>query len=195
MKRILLIIIAVLMVGTLAACTLNSSGSSALFDKTCSAQEAYDMTLKSGAVVIRNSECVSGKDTWMDFCEKASSGKKAAVMLARYFELDREHMSEELYEAEKNDYPQLYFTLLEYDGEKYRAVTRRSSEEQSESAVEYSCLMHYTGDMSPQSNYSTYDRYVLVNDPDVTWDDIERSIFSSQLGELIDFREVYVDLE
>ena len=60
----------------------------------------------------------------------------------------------------------------------------------------YRYLMHYTGE-SPTANaaYDTYSRYVLVNDQKVTWEDIQRGMYSSKFGDYIAHDTVYVDLQ
>jgi hypothetical protein len=42
--------------------------------------------------------------------------------------------------------------------------------------------------------YSSYVRYVLVNDDKVTWDDIIHGMLSSRFGDYIPHRSIYTDL-
>ena len=55
-------------------------------------------------------------------------------------------------------------------------------------------LMRYTGKPSSATAlFSDYDRYVLVNDNTVSWEDIERGMYSSQLSDGIPFDEVFCE--
>ena len=56
--------------------------------------------------------------------------------------------------------------------------------------------MHYTGESSTANTaYDAYSEYVLVNDRNVTWEDIQKGMFSSQFGDYIAHDTVYVDLQ
>ena len=165
-----------------------------LFDKVCSADEALALAKENGVVVFDGMKLISGGEVWDDFYAKASGGKRASVLCAHYYTLDKEHVSEELYEEEKDQYPQLYFYLLEYNGKTYTLTTRESGSETPDSAESYKYLAHYTGKpSSPYALFSEYDYYVLVDDPDVTWEDIERGMFSSQYGDWIRHSSVYTN--
>ena len=153
-----------------------------LFQKKCSAEEALELSRKSDTVVLEDLTCTSGKEVWDAFYKSASSGKPASVLCAFYYTLDKEGVSEELYEQEKDLYPQLFFMLVEFDGKEYSVKVRQSSEEKPEKEETYQYLKHYTGDAPSTATYSTYEYFVLVDDDSLTWEDIEMGLFSSQYG-------------
>lgn len=153
-----------------------------LFQKKCSAKEALEYSKNSNTVVLEDLTCTSGSEVWDEFYKSVSSGKSASVLCAFYYTLDKENISPELYAQEKDLYPQLFFYLVEYDGKEFTVKTRMSSEEKLEREETYQYLKHYTGDAPSTAIYSKYDYYVLVDEEDLTWEDIEKGLFSSQYG-------------
>ena len=155
--------------------------------------DALEKAIEARYVVHMDGDVTNGQETWEAFLDKVENGNAASVRLAKYYTLNRESCSEEYYEANKEDYPVLYLFDLYFDGEVY---TLEWKEGNKEYARKYRYLMHYTGE-SPTANaaYDTYSEYVLVNDPKVTWEDIQRGMFSSQLGDYIAHDTVYVDLQ
>ena len=160
----------------------------------CSAEEAMEWASDKPVAVISDFKCVSGKDTWNDFLNSVNNKKPASVLLAHYYELDRNSVSAELYEAEKDDYPQLFFSLIIYDGERFRLKARKSDELKLDSDATYKYLVHLTGENNKGALYRYTDEYDLVDDPDVTLDDIEQSMFSSQMSDWIRHSTVYLEM-
>lgn len=168
---------------------------------TGASSDELDMAMNSGYVIMEDGSVTSGKDKWISFYEKTAAGKSASVRLVKIYNLDRNGCSEELYEAAKYDYPALFFSELEYDGIKYiirplhydgNEYSYSYLEGYDNPVQEWKYLMHYTGE--PESStalFSTYDRYVLVNDDTVTWKDIEWGMISSQFGDYIPYEEVF----
>jgi len=199
MRKITAVLIAVLSVFVLASCAGKGSGGlteeqQLLFEKICAADEALELSKKTGAVVFETRGCTSGKNTWEEFCNNTSKKKPASVLCAYYYELDRERVSEELYEEEKDMYPQLFFSLIEYDGNEYKISTRMSTDEKPETVETYQYMIRQTGKAPSESSlFDSYDYYLLVDDPSVTWDDISRALFSSQMVEIPRFSTVYQD--
>ena len=76
----------------------------------------------------------------------------------------------------------LYFYYLSYDGKRYTVTVRESTKKKSEEPETYPFLLHLTGDYPPQAVYATYDYYVLADDPNVTWEEIEAGMVSAQSG-------------
>ena len=155
--------------------------------------DALEKVIEAGYVVHMDGDVTNGQYTWASFPDKVEKGNAASVRLAKYYTLNRESCSEEYYEANKEDYPVLYLFDLYFDGKVY---TLEWKEGNKEYARKYRYLMHYTGE-SPTANaaYDTYSEYVLVNDQKVSWEDIQRGMFSSQLGDYIAHDTVYVDLQ
>ncbi len=179
MKKAVLILSVVL----LLALVLLSKRPDDLFYKVCSADEALEAAKQSRTVVIQDMRCTSGADAWADFWKSAENGEAASVLCAHYYNIDKAHMSRELYEQEKNQYPCLFFVLVEYDGKSFAVTTRESTVKKPEHTDKYKYLVHYTGNGPEQAVYDTYDYYVLVDDRSVTWDEITKSMLSSQFTE------------
>lgn len=100
-------------------------------------------------------------------------------------------VSPELYEETKDDYPVLYIQDLSFDGENYLLYY---TDGEKEYEYEYPYLMHYSGAARSGAAFSRYDRYILVRDKDVTYEQIGRGMLSSVMGDQIDHVSVYTDL-
>lgn len=155
--------------------------------------DALEKAVEAGYVVHMDGDVTNGQENWEAFLDKVKDRKAASVRLAKYYTLDRESCSEEYYEANQEDYPVLYLFNLYFDGESYTLEWKEGTKEYERN---YRYLMHYTG-KSPNANaaYDTYSEYVLVNDRNVTWEDIQKGMFSSQFGDYIAHDTVYVDLQ
>ena len=154
----------------------------AVFHTVCSADEALALSRKANAVVFEQQGCTSGSDVWDSFYQAAMSGSPAAVLCAHYYALDKERMSEALYEEEKDRYPTLFFYLVEYDGKEYSVKTRESNTETTDYQETFRYLLHFTGDAPASALYAEYDNYVLVDDPNATWEGIQAGLFSARSG-------------
>lgn len=151
-----------------------------VFETICSADEALEMSRKTNAVVFERQGCTSGNDVWDSFYQTVMIGSPATVLCAHYYVLDKEHMSEELYEEEKDQYPKLFFYLLEYDGKEYSVKVRESSVEALDYQETFQYLLHFTGNApSATALYKSYDNYVLVDDPTATMEGIWAGMLSS----------------
>lgn len=155
--------------------------------------DALSQALEEGRVVHMDGYVENGKDTWQEFIKAATDKKAATVNLAYYYTLDQKGCSEQYYEAHKEDYPVLYRKELIYDGSCY---TLRWTEGNKEYVREYQYLMYYTGEApAAKADYDTVARYVLTNDDKVSWEELQRGLFSSQLGAYIDHYTVYTELQ
>ena len=201
MRKIIAVLLLICMLTALAACTKKKTDTSTeakakmqeLFSKVCSADEALKLSKESDVVVIEDLKCASGKAVWDQFYESVSAGKAASVLCADYYTIDKEHMTEELYEQEKDDYPCLYFTLLEYDGNVFTTKIRLSSSATIEREESYKYLQHFTGNAPATALYSTYDYYVLVDEKAENWEEIEAELFSSQYNAMRKHDTVFSD--
>ncbi|MBQ6551105.1 MAG: hypothetical protein IJL78_06840 [Lachnospiraceae bacterium] len=158
-----------------------------------SADDALKEARRANFPVVEGLQCTSGYETWRTFSTRVSRGEEASVIVVHYYTLDKDRVSPELYEEEKDLYPQLFISVIEYDGEEFTVSTRMSTEEKAESRETYRHLMHYTGKMPAGAVYSEYDYYVLVDDDSVTWEDIEHGLISSQSGDWIRHSVVFED--
>ena len=203
-KIIAIIMLTAFSVVTLTSCTKNGTTDGnrvnnkqnieSLFQTVCSADEALELAKKSDAVVFEDNSCTSGNEVWESFFQSVSSKSPASVLCAHYYTLDKEHVSEELYEKEKDLYPQLFFCLLEYDGKEYSLKSRESSVKEPDYQEKFKYLLHFTGDVPDTSPYFTsFDDYVLVDDSSLTLEDILVSMTSSQLDKIYKHFTIYSD--
>lgn len=191
MKKTFTMLFVILILGTCAACNTENVQNMSLFHSVCNADEALKASKSGTVVVFEGMKCTAGNEFWEEFYQTASQGKPASVLCAHYYVLDKEHVSEELYEAEKDLYPQLFFYLLEYDGDTFTVTTRQSTEKETGDKESFKYLMHYTGDAPAQASFSSYEYYVLVDDRTVTWDEIMAGALSSKYGMNIKHLSVY----
>lgn len=161
--------------------THNDQDMETIFQTICSAADALKLSKKTDMVVFERQGCTSGHDVWEDFYRKTMRESAATVLCAHYYALDSgEYMSKELYEEEEDQYPKLFFYLLEYDGKKYSVKVRESSVEALDYQETFKYLLHFTGEAPSTALYSSYDNYVLADDPTATWEGIMAGLVSSQ---------------
>jgi len=196
MKRIVTLLLLIASVTVLVSCSKTTGGNEmshnsnsveqdtrTIFETVCSADEALELSRKTNTVVFERQGCTSGNDVWDLFYQTVTDGSPATVLCAHYYVLDKEHMSAELYEEEKDQYPKLFFYFLEYDGKEYSVKVRESSVEALDYQETFQYLLHFTGDTpSASALYKSYDNYVLVDDPTATMEGIWAGLVSSQFG-------------
>lgn len=154
--------------------------------------DALDKAVESGYVVHVDGDVTNGQEIWEAFVNDTFQGKTASVQLAEYYTLNEESCSEEYYEAYQEDYPVLFLFDLTFDGSTY---TLKWKEGDKEYIRQFQYLMYYTGEApTVHATYDTYSRYVLTNDNKVTWEELQKGMFSSQLGDYIEHHTVYTDL-
>ena len=146
-----------------------------------------------GCVVMENGDVTSGQVTWTAFLAAAAQGQKTSLRYITYYTLsDPSKYDPDLYQSIRDDYPALYVHDLYYDGNSY---TVRWFENGACIERTYRFLMNYTGgSYSYQEDYAYHDRYVLTNDPEVTWEDIRKGMFSALSTAWVDHLSVYTDL-
>ena len=144
-------------------------------------------------VVYEDGDITYGKSFWDDFVTATEKRKSTTVRLAFYYTLGNpSSYSKEYYKAIKDDYPVIYIKDLSYDGEKYKI---EGIEDGQMITKEYKYMVKYEGQPdSASALVSDYIYYVLVNDNSVTWDDIQKGMFSSKFGDGIDHYMVYEEL-
>jgi len=141
-------------------------------------------------VVFENGNITSGQDIWDVFLQEIEQGKQCMVRLAFYYTLDNQNIDPDYYEEIKDDYPHLFIQDLSFDGQIY---THYSVEDGKEYAFQYKYLkkFHETPPAYSTVEYSETIRYVLINDNEVTWEQIFRGMVSSAMGQYIDHKTVY----
>lgn len=98
----------------------------------------------------------------------------------------------EFYESIKDDYPKMYIFELAYDGKTF-SVSHYEGEKLL--CSEFKHLKKYEGNAkNDDAAFTSYVRYVLLNDDALTWDDIERGMFSSRFGDYTPHKQIYTDL-
>lgn len=175
------------------------NGSRALFsyptDK--SADEMLAMTkdgsLLADFVVMEDSDITNGEAVWDAFFEMTREGKNAQIQMAHYYTLDREGVSEEYYEQNKDKYPVIYLSsLLFYNGSYYHLTKGNNTTEiENGDYAEWNYLLElYDEPTSATARFTSCEHYVLVNDETLTWKRIEYGMYSSQMGDYISHRAV-----
>ena len=164
-----------------------------LFNTVYSADEGLALAKVAGVVVTEDGVCTAGKPVMEAFYSRTQEGEAAKILIAAYYTLDKERVSAELYNEEKDKYPQLFIELIEFDGSEYRVRVRKSDEIEPETDRTYDYLMHYSGEMPSAALHGYYDRYVLVNDDSVTWGEIEHGMLSSQMDDWVEHYTVFND--
>ena len=146
-----------------------------------------------GYVVMEDGDVTFGENIWKDFVKLSSKKKPSKVRVVHYYTLgDPARYEPEYYESIKDDYPVLYILELEYTGDIYRL---RYYEDDKLYQKEFKYLMRYEGEAETKDAiYSSYVRYVLVDDNKVTWNDIMRGLLSSRFGDYIPHYSIYTDL-
>ena len=193
MKKVFAVLLTLVILVSCVSCGAESSQDTSLFDAVMSADEALEAAKRESVVVFEDSKCIAGDKIWDEFYKTAIRGEAASVLCASYHTLDRKNVSEELYQAEKDKYPMLFFEKLEYDGNTFKITVRLSTEEELDYEESFKYLMHYTGDAPAMADFSAYDYYVLVDDPTATWEEIMAGMVSSQMGTRVKHYAVYMN--
>jgi hypothetical protein len=146
-----------------------------------------------GYVVIEDGSVTCGEDIWQNFVDLSAEKIPCKVRIVHYYTLgDPSHYDPTYYESIKDDYPRMYILELVYKGETF-CVSHYEEETLYQS--EYKYLMRYEGKAETHNaTYTSYVRYVLVNDDKVTWNNIMHGMLSSQFGDNIPHRNIYTDL-
>ena len=163
-------------------------------NKLCSAEEALEWAYNNPVVVIDDGHLTSGRDIWDSFFDSVNAKKPASVLCVHNYVLHKEYMAPKLYEKEKDQYPELFFMLLVYDGEKICEKGRESKVNELDTYETYKYLLHLSGENPATALYKYSDQYVLVNDPSVTFEQLQKSMFSSQSSDWIDHMNVYTEM-
>jgi hypothetical protein len=146
-----------------------------------------------GYVVIEDGSVTSGEDIWQNFVDLSAEKTPCKIRVVHYYTIgDPSHYDPTYYESIKDDYPKMYILELVYNGETF-CVSHYEEEKLYQS--EYKYLMRYEGKAETRdATYTSYVKYVLVNDDKVTWNDITHGMLSSQFGDYIPHSQIYTDL-
>ena len=141
--------------------------------------EMMEAAKEAGYVVVEDNKIISGGEVMDEFCKNSSEGKPCGVgILVRYLPPDpAAYASAEVYEQEKKKYPMLFRTELYFDGEEYSCKEYNWNADKPDSSGTYKYLKKY----DEESTSFDYTEYVLVDDDNVTFQDIMNTMASSIL--------------
>ena len=126
-----------------------------------------------GCVVIIDNDIREGQSVWNYFLFNASQGQPAFVRI--------------LFSGAATE-----IVDLRFDGNRYFLDAKEST---GIPDAEYQYLRHFSGVVTDASvEYDAFERYVLTNDPDASWEELWHSAASSREGDLIAYFVVYSDL-
>ena len=135
-----------------------------------------------GLVVYEDYNIIGGQAEWDEFLAETEKGNACEVRLVFYVTLEGQGITpaHEQYNEIKDDYPKFFIQDLSFDGAKY---TLYWVEEEKEYVREYEYLEKFEDELGI--------RYLLVHDNNLTWQQISRSMYSSQSSDHIDWQTVY----
>ena len=145
----------------------------------------------SGMITLEDGYATFGEELWDTFYQKTQAGKSASVKIAHYYTLEGGNYSEEYYEVYKEDYPSLYEFELTYDDGTY---TMKWNEYGTEYERQFKYLRKFEDVLPTKQSFKEpqmVTRYVLTNNNTASWDELWRSLASSQLGDFVDHYTIY----
>lgn len=172
-KNILLLLICSMII--LTSCSHNNNIKKSLPDFMDMDDLPTSYTLEDakldGCVVFEDLTLISGEANWNEFLDLSQSGKEAMIRIVSYYS------EEEV----------IYISDLSFDGSFY-CVSEKDVE-----AKQYKFLNHYAIQVDNNSGYKTLDYYILVDEQDVSFDSLEKSIASSKSDDYIDQYRIFIN--
>ena len=153
-----------------------------------------------GFVVMRGMESPYNSELMDEFLEKVEAHRSADIRIAKVYDASV-NMAPDLELATKQDYPSLFFSEISFDGIRFTVypinkidgkyvLAERERIDSSKRTLKY--LKHMTDiPRSENALYNSAERYVLVDDDTLTWDDLMSGVFSNRLGDYKPFEEIY----
>lgn len=128
--------------------------------------------MEDDCVVFVDAKLISGEDIWKAFMGEVEKKQSCCVRIASYYS------AENIFSLIDLSYKDLSYYVDISDG----------------LSKEYKYLNHYEIDLKNNDlPDSTIEYYILTNQENVTYDEIERSMISAVLGDALDFFMVYVN--
>lgn len=158
---------------------------------------------KDGFVVLKNGNVCYGEDIWDEFVKRTELGLFASVWICQCYE-NAGNSAPGLYEAKKEDYPSMYLSQLYYDGTAYTIspmhkvedeymIYEKKGVDRPEETFRY--MLHFVEEGNTRNvTFKSFDKYVLTNKEDVTWQQLSKSILSGG-SDYIRFVEVFTKYE
>ena len=147
---------------------------------------------EDGKIVLEDGYAASGQALWNTFYKLAGEGKHISADIVHYHTLrEPGQYDQKYYEAHKEDYPSLYEFELTYDDGTY---TMKWKEYGMEYERQFKYLRKFEDVLPTQQSFKEpqkVTRYVLTNNNTASWDELWRSLTSSQLGDFIDHYTIY----
>ena len=181
MKKILIILLCVLLFSSCGAKSTEHVLSGVAYDKIPPNYSLEDAK-SDGLIVYEDYDITAGQSVWDAFIQETEKGNSCEIRLMFYYTLDAQGITpeHEQYEEIKDDYPGFHIQDLSFDKNIY---TLYWIEQEQEYTRKYKYLKRFED--------SSGIRYFLVNDKNVTWEQVIRGMLSSRFGDFIDFHTVY----
>nr|MCR5520790.1 hypothetical protein [Lachnospiraceae bacterium] len=153
-----------------------------------------------GFVVMRGMKSPYNSELMDEFLKKVEAHRSADVRIAKVHDASV-NMAPDLEMATKQDYPSLFFSEISFDGIRFTVfpvnkidgeyvLAEREGIDSSKRTWRY--LKRMTDSPKVKSAlFNSAERYVLVDDKTVTWDDLVNGMISSRFGDYIPFEEIY----
>ena len=135
-----------------------------------------EQAMIDGCLVSRDGEAMDNIEAFREFVAACDRGEGRFFRLVDWYYGDNPH----------------YIAWdLNYDGYKYTISWLEDGRRRS---TDFAYLKHFTGEKEQENvAYDAYEHYVLVNDSDVTWQEIWEGMYSSQYGAAIDHMTIFSD--
>ena len=135
-----------------------------------------EQAMLDGCLVSRDGEATDNIEAFRDFVDRCNRGTAGFFRIVNWYYGDDPH-----YIAKD----------LTFDGAKYIISWLEDGQRQTR---EYAYLRHFTGEKEQENiAYDAYEHYVLVNDPNVTWQELWEGTISSRFGAYIDHMTIFTD--
>lgn len=184
----LLLLIFLLIV--LSACSTFSYDTGQL--KKLTVDYSLEEAKSDACLVMENGSVTSGQQTFNLFLKSTEQKQNATIRIVNYYTIgDKYQYSEELFEKEKDKYPQIYITDIVYKDGIY---TTYSIDDNKLMSKTYRYMIKDEFVANPEATFTNGLNYFLVNNENVTWDDIIKGMFSSKSEGWIDHFVLYQKL-
>lgn len=173
-KKILMLLICAMII--LTSCSRNNDIQEGLPNFTDINDLPTSYTLEDakldGCVVFEDLTLRSGESNWNEFIDLSQSDQEATIRIVFYY----------------SDDSVFYIKDLSFDGS-YYYVSEKDVE-----TKQYKYLNHYSIKPDNDASYKTFDYYILVNEKDISFDSLEKSMASSKSGDYIDQYRIFINL-
>lgn len=175
MRKILFFSVLLVLLVCICSCAQEEGSGNSMtyvsFDKLAD-DYGVDDAVRDGCVVFVDSAVISGDDNWENFITEVDEGKICNIRIANSYADDT-----------------FFLTDISFNGSSFNVVTNNGV------SREYYYLNHCEIDVDDKSsNGSKINCYILTNDQNVKWEDVEQSFASSFFQDAMDNYIVYYEL-